>query len=333
MLKGSAARRRAANGRGSPRGAGGRQRTSSRQPGARRRRGAVAEIGYRPTALEAVPEEEGGRGEAASGSCRSDPSWHASWHAGSFDVASIRRALPAAAPRRAGSFDVASIRKALPAAAPRRGSGGPRKVSSKRRSALRGALAKAELDAEDDLCGALERAALRSQRVVMEGASTSADAGPEHFPLGPGQRVHFTLESPRIGRGALVIASIGSTALPSDRPVVVSTRPDPQQHSAEVVIQNTGDASIGGVFSVRFSVFAMGAMAGLGWMDDPVQPGMVRRVSQRTRTGVGVVAPGGGNAAAAAAAQSQPGVTSTLADGADGTPLFLASWQQIDSVL
>ena len=112
----------------------------------------------------------------------------------------------------------------------------------------------------------------------------------------------------------------GSTALPSDRPVVVSTRPDPQQHSAEGVIQNTGDASIGGVFSVRFSVFAMGAMAGLGWMDDPVQPGMVRRVSQRTRTGVGVVA-------------SQPGVTSTLADGADGTPLFLASWQQIDSVL
>jgi len=312
MLKGSAARRRAANGRGSPRGAGGRQRTSSRQPGARRRRGAVAEIGYRPTALEAVPEEEGGRGEAASGSCRSDPSWHASWHAGSFDVASIRRALPAAAPRR--------------------GSGGPRKVSSKRRSALRGALAKAELDAEDDLCDALERAALRSQRVVMEGASTSADAAPEHFPLGPGQRVHFTLESPRIGRGALVIASIGSTALPSDRPVVVSTRPDPQQHSAEVVIQNTGDASIGGVFSVRFSVFAMGVMAGLGWMDDPVQPGMVRRVSQRTRTGVGVAPPAGaGNAAAAA--QSQPGVTSTLADGADGTPLFLASWQQIDSVL
>ena len=164
MLKGSAARRRAANGRGSPRGAGGRQRTSSRQPGARRRRGAVAEIGYRPTALEAVPEEEGGRGEAASGSCRSDPSWHASWHAGSFDVASIRRALPAAAPRRAGSFDVASIRKALPAAAPRRGSGGPRKVSSKRRSALRGALAKAELDAEDELCGALERAALAHPR-------------------------------------------------------------------------------------------------------------------------------------------------------------------------
>ena len=319
MLKGSAARRRAANGRGSPRGAGGRQRTSSRQPFVRRRRGAVAEIGYRPTALEAVPEEGGGRGGAASGSSRSDPSWHASWHAGSFDVASIRRALPAAAPRR--------------------GSGGPRKVSSKRRSALRGALAKAELDAEDDLCDALERAALRSQRVVMEGASTSADAGPEHFPLGPGQRVHFTLESPRIGRGALVIASIGSTALPSDRPVVVSTRPDPQQHSAEVVIQNTGDASIGGVFSVRFSVFAMGAMAGLGWMDDPIQPGMVRRVSQRTstRTGVGVVAPGGGNAAAAAAAaaaaQSQPGVTSTLADGVDGTPLFLASWQQIDSVL
>jgi hypothetical protein len=270
------------------------------------------------------------------------------------------RHVPSSLPSSAGvlssttAFEWHGIRKTLPAASSRRGGAKPAKVSVKKRAALRGVLAAAELDAEEDLCNALERTALRSQRVPMGRLATTARAtpAPEHLPLAPTQRLHFTLESARIGRGSMVVASIGQCASSSDRPVVVNTRPDPSSNTCEIVVQNTGDNPIERPFTVRFSIFAMGDMAALGWRDDPHPNsvgGMGRRNSVR-RHSVGATAPGVGAVAVVpveltAADQTAMGVdgeeeaSSGGGAGSDptarvhGTPLWQASWQQIDTVL
>ena len=339
--------------RGSPRGAGSRQAAGVM----RRRRGAVGAS----AALGAIPEGDqrcrhvgGSRGELPSSAgvlSSSVASSSSSSSSSAFDWHGIRKPLPAVSSRRA-------IR------------GQPAKVSSKKRSALRGVLAAAELDAEEDLCDALERTALQSQRVVMGREATTARAGPspEHLPLAPAQRLHFTLESQRIGRGSLVVASVGTTASPNDRPVVVSTRPDPDSNTCEIIVQNTGDGPIVGVFTVRFSVFAMGQMANLGWQDDPhpahrpqTLPG--RRSSPRFgATAGGAVAAipakitaADGGMVCVPSAELHRGATSEMdADGPASWPggggggangplsqvaglaggaLWQASWQQLDTVL
>jgi hypothetical protein len=252
------------------------------------------------------------------------------------------------------AFELHGIRKALPSASSQRGRAPkPAQVSVKKRSALRGVLAAAELDAEEDLCDALERTALRSQRVSISRMATTGRAtpAPEHLPLAPTQRLHFTLESARIGRGSMVVASIGQCTSSADRPVVVHTRPDPTLHTCEVVVQNTGDAPIEGPFTVRFSIFAMGDMAALGWTDDPHPNTLLgtRRNSQR-RHSVGATAPGVGAVVVVPVELTQAdhaatGMTTERDDRAEsgprseptrqlhGTPLWQASWQQIDSVL
>lgn len=251
------------------------------------------------------------------------------------------------------AFELHSIRKALPSASSRRGRAHkPAQVSVKKRSALRGVLAAAELEAEEDLCDALERTALRSQRVSIGRMATTGRAtpAPEHLPLAPTQRLHFILESARIGRGSMVVASIGQCTSSADRPVVVHTRPDPTAHTCEVVVQNTGDASIEGPFTVRFSVFAMGDMAALGWTDDPHPNTLLGQRNSQRRHSVGASAPGIGAVAVVPveltqADQAAMGMTTerddTLGSGprsepmsqVHGTPLWQASWQQIDAVL
>ena len=249
-------------------------------------------------------------------------------------------------------FELHGIRKALPANPSQRGRARkPTKVSVKKRSALRGALAAAELDAEEDLCDALERTALRSQRVAMGHLATTACAtpAPEHLPLAPSQRLHFTLESVRIGRGSMVVASIGECTSSADRPVVVTTRPDPAAHTCEVVVQNTGDDSIEGPFTVRFSVFAMGDMASLSWTDDLHPNRLLGRRNSLCRHSHGASAPGVGAVAVVPAELTQadrvamgvgesgenaaPAPLSGTMSQLHGMPLWRASWQQIDAVL
>lgn len=319
------------NTRGSPRGAGSRRGLRAALPGGalteRRRRFAAAEV---PAGFASARAAKGRNCHRVS----SLPS--------SAGVLSTNKA-----------FEWHGIRKALPSAPSRRGRAhNAAKVSAKKRSALRGALAAAELDAEEDLCDALARTALRSQRVSIGRMASTARAtpAPEHLPLAPSQRLHFTLESARIGRGSMVVASISRCASSSDRPVVVNTRPDPAAHTCEVVVQNTGDDPIEGPFTVRFSIFAMGDMAALGWTDDPHPNLLGRRASQR-RHSVGASAPGVGAVAVvpvelthadqAAAGMDEVGETtcpgsaprSEPTSQLHGTPLWQASWQQIDAVL
>ena len=322
------------NTRGSPRGAGSRRGVNGVLSGGalrdRRRRFAVAEVQGEVVPMSAAKVEQ----------CR-----HAS-------------SLPTSADALSGNtlgtaFELHSIRKALPTASSQRGRAHkPAKVSVKKRSALRGVLAAAELDAEEDLCDALERTALRSQRVPLGRMATTGCATPalEHLPLAPTQRLHFTLESARIGRGSMVVASIGQCTSSADRPVVVHTRPDPAAQTCEVVVQNTGDTPIDGPFTVRFSIFAMGDMAALGWTDDPHPNALLGRRNSHRRHSVGASAPGIGAVAVVPAELTQAdhaamGVVTERCDSAGsgpgsepmrqlhGTPLWRASWQQIDAVL
>ena len=143
--------------------------------------------------------------------------------------------------------------------------GRPKTARGKRRSALRGAIAAAALQGEDDLCAALRSTGLRTQLVLMAPEVTTACVmlSPEHLPLPPGARVHFRLESeriaPRAAMASLVVASVGTVANSADRPMVVTSRADPSGGSCEVVVLNSGDEAILSSFSVRFTVFRTAA--------------------------------------------------------------------------
>lgn len=167
-------------------------------------------------------------------------------------------------------FDLCGIRKSLP---PTNAGRRAKTNCSKRRSALRGAVAAAALhqQEEDELAATLSRSvALRMQRVSVARDVTTACImlSPEHLPLPAGARVHFRLESeritPRESRSSLVVASVGSVSKHTDRPLVVKSRSDPCGGSCEIVVLNSGDVPIFNSFSMRFTIFCTASASATG---------------------------------------------------------------------